>query len=135
MKIGFIGLGNVGGKLAATLLRNGYPLMVRDLSERLVQSFVQRGAASAASAREMAEWVDLIITCLPSPAASAEVHPSGRSAFERRSNTAPDPASQPAPLRLAAYSSYSLQLPFCSTRTCRSPSSPAPSTGAFAGMG
>jgi 3-hydroxyisobutyrate dehydrogenase len=73
MKIGFIGLGNVGGKLAATLLRNGYPLMVRDLNERRVQSFVERGAASAASAREMAEWVDLIITCLPSPAASAEV--------------------------------------------------------------
>jgi 3-hydroxyisobutyrate dehydrogenase len=73
MKIGFIGLGNVGGKLAATLLRNGHSLMVRDLNARLVHSFVQRGAANAASARQMASSVDLIITCLPSPAASAEV--------------------------------------------------------------
>jgi 3-hydroxyisobutyrate dehydrogenase len=73
MKIGFIGLGNVGGKLAGTLLRNGHPLMVRDLNEQLVQSLVQRGAARAASPGEMAQSVDLIITCLPSPAASAEV--------------------------------------------------------------
>jgi len=73
MKIGFIGLGNVGGKLAGTLLRNGHPLMVRDLNDHLVQSFVARGASSAASPRAMAESVDLIITCLPSPAASAEV--------------------------------------------------------------
>ncbi len=43
------------------------------------------------------------------PAASAEVQPSGRSAFERRLNTAPEPASQPAPRRRAEYSSYSLQ--------------------------
>jgi 3-hydroxyisobutyrate dehydrogenase len=73
MKIGFIGLGNVGGKLADTLLRNGHPLTVRDLNEQLVQSFVARGATRAASPREMAASVDLIITCLPSPAASAEV--------------------------------------------------------------
>jgi 3-hydroxyisobutyrate dehydrogenase len=73
MKIGFIGLGNVGGKLAGTLLRNGYALMVRDLDPRLVESFEQRGASRAASPREMAAAVDLIITCLPSPAASAEV--------------------------------------------------------------
>jgi 3-hydroxyisobutyrate dehydrogenase len=73
MKIGFIGLGNVGGKLAGTLLRNGHTLMVRDLNPQLLQSFEQRGAAAAASPREMAAAVDLIITCLPSPAASAEV--------------------------------------------------------------
>jgi 3-hydroxyisobutyrate dehydrogenase len=73
MKIGFIGLGNVGGKLAATLLRNGHALVVRDLDALRVQDFVQRGASSAASPREMAESVDLIITCLPSPAASAAV--------------------------------------------------------------
>jgi len=73
MKIGFIGLGNVGGKLAGTLLRNGYPLVVRDLNPQLVDSFVQRGAASAASPQEMAAAVDVIITCLPTPAASAAV--------------------------------------------------------------
>ena len=36
MKIGFIGLGNVGGKLAGTLLRNGHALVVRDLNPLLV---------------------------------------------------------------------------------------------------
>src|ERR1700723_677344 len=73
MKIGFIGLGNVGGKLAGTLLRNGHALTVRDLNPQLQQSFEQRGATAAASPRDMAAAVDLIITCLPSPAASAQV--------------------------------------------------------------
>ena len=73
MKIGFIGLGNVGGKLAGSLLRNGFELTVRDLDDVLVQSFVDRGATGAASPKEMAEKVDLIITCLPSPTVSAAV--------------------------------------------------------------
>ena len=73
MKIGFIGLGNVGGKLANSLLRNGFDLTVRDLNDALVRSFIDRGAASAVSPKEMAEKVDLIITCLPSPAVCAAV--------------------------------------------------------------
>jgi 3-hydroxyisobutyrate dehydrogenase len=73
MKIGFIGLGNVGGKLAGSLLRNGHDLTVRDLDGALVADFTARGANSAASPRELAEKVDIIITCLPSPAASAAV--------------------------------------------------------------
>ncbi len=73
MKIGFIGLGNVGKKLAGSLLRNKFDLTVRDLDAGLVASFVEKGAKSAASPREMAENVDLIITCLPSPAVSAGV--------------------------------------------------------------
>jgi len=73
MKIGFIGLGNVGGKLANSLLRNGFDLMVRDLNDSLVQPFVDQGATSAASPKEMAERVDLIITCLPSPAVCSKV--------------------------------------------------------------
>ena len=73
MKIGFIGLGNVGGKLAGSLIRNGHDVTVRDLDDGLVQAFVARGAQAAASPRELAQAVDLIITCLPSPAASADV--------------------------------------------------------------
>jgi 3-hydroxyisobutyrate dehydrogenase len=73
MKIGFIGLGNVGGKLAGSVLRNGHDLTVRDLDAALVADFVSRGASAAASPRELAERVDVIITCLPSPAASAAV--------------------------------------------------------------
>jgi 3-hydroxyisobutyrate dehydrogenase len=59
MKIGFIGLGNVGAKLAVSLLRNGFDLTVRDLNDAIVRSFVDQGAASAASPKEMTENVDL----------------------------------------------------------------------------
>ena len=73
MKIGFIGLGNVGAKLADSLLRNGFDLTVRDLNDALVQSFVDRGATRAASPKEMTERVDLVITCLPSPTVCSAV--------------------------------------------------------------
>ena len=73
MKIGFIGLGNLGVKLAGTLLRNGHDLIVRDLNPALEADFLARGAMSAKSPRAMAEICDLVITCLPSPTACAEV--------------------------------------------------------------
>ena len=73
MKIGFIGLGNVGGKLAGSILRNGFDLTVRDLDDSLVQDFVTRGAKSANSPKELAETCDIVITCLPSPAACSAV--------------------------------------------------------------
>lgn len=73
MKIGFIGLGNVGAKLAGSLIRNGHDLTVRDLDEQVVAGFVARGAKAAASPRELAAAVDIIVTCLPSPAASSAV--------------------------------------------------------------
>ena len=73
MKIGFIGLGNVGGKLAGSLIRNGHQVAVRDLNPELVTEFTARGASAAASPREIGESCDVIITCLPSPAASAAV--------------------------------------------------------------
>ncbi|MCL7941546.1 NAD(P)-dependent oxidoreductase [Halomonas sp. ATCH28] len=73
MKIGFVGLGNVGGKLAASLLRNGHDVTVRDLDPQLVQTFIDQGASRADSPRALAEACDLIITCLPSPAACSAV--------------------------------------------------------------
>ena len=73
LRIGFIGLGNVGGKLAGSLLRHRMDLTVRDLNPEFVANFVARGAKSAPSPRAMAENCDVIITCLPSPAASAAV--------------------------------------------------------------
>jgi len=73
MKVGFIGLGNVGGKLAGSLLRNNFDLTVRDLDKNLTQSFKDLGAKVVNSAKELAEQVDLIITCLPSPKICAEV--------------------------------------------------------------
>ena len=73
MKTGFIGLGNVGGKLAGSILRNGYDLTVRDLNRDLAEPFLARGARWAESPREMAEACDMVITCLPSPAACSAV--------------------------------------------------------------
>ena len=73
MKIGFIGLGNVGGKLATSLLRNKFDLTVRDLETKLTNDFKNKGAKVASSAKELAEQTDLIITCLPSPEICAEV--------------------------------------------------------------
>ena len=73
MKIGFIGLGNVGSKLAGSLLRNKFDLTVRDLDHNLTKDFYDLGAKVASSAKELAEQVDLIITCLPSPKICAEV--------------------------------------------------------------
>ncbi|MEM1383010.1 MAG: NAD(P)-dependent oxidoreductase [Pseudomonadota bacterium] len=73
MKIGFIGLGNVGGKLAGSLLRNGHDLVVRDLDRAAAQPFLDRGAGWGQSPRAIAESCEMTITCLPSPAACAAV--------------------------------------------------------------
>jgi 3-hydroxyisobutyrate dehydrogenase len=73
MKIGFIGLGNVGGKLAGSLLRNGFDLTVRDLDRGMAEPLMAKGAAWADSPKAMAEATDVVITCLPSPAAVSEV--------------------------------------------------------------
>ena len=73
MKIGFIGLGNVGGKLAGSLMRNGHDVMVRDLEQSVAQPFLDDGASWSDSPKEMASACEVVITCLPSPAASAAV--------------------------------------------------------------
>ena len=73
MKVGFIGLGNVGGKLAGSLLRNGFALTVRDLDPAAMAPFLEAGAVAGESPAQMAHDCDLVITCLPSPAACAAV--------------------------------------------------------------
>jgi len=73
MKVGFIGLGNVGGKLAGSLQRNGFDLTVRDLDRSVAEPILTQGAGWADSAKALAEAVDLVITCLPSPAVCSHV--------------------------------------------------------------
>ncbi len=73
MKIGFIGLGNVGGKLSGSLLRNGVELSVHDLDADLVAKAVAAGATAGGSAADLMRNCDAVITCLPSPAASDAV--------------------------------------------------------------
>jgi len=69
MKVGFIGLGNVGAKLAGSLLRNGHDLTVHDLNADFVACFVARGAAAGESPARLMRDCDVVVTCLPSPAA------------------------------------------------------------------
>ena len=73
MHVGFIGLGNVGGKLSGSLLRNGVKLLVHDLDKGLVNNLVSMGAADGKNPQNIMETCDVIITCLPSPSASNEV--------------------------------------------------------------
>ncbi|MEL7166203.1 MAG: NAD(P)-dependent oxidoreductase [Pseudomonadota bacterium] len=73
MKIGFIGLGNVGGKLSGSLIRNGHDVAVHDLDAALVAGKVADGASDGGSPAQMMQACDVVITCLPSPAASAAV--------------------------------------------------------------
>ncbi len=73
MKIGFIGLGNVGGKLSGSLLRNGIDLTLYDLNQEIVQPFVDSGARRGEGPAQLMRDCDSVITCLPSPAASDAV--------------------------------------------------------------
>jgi 3-hydroxyisobutyrate dehydrogenase len=73
MRVGFIGLGNVGAKLSGSLLRNGVDLYVHDLETELVAGFLARGARDGGSPAQLMQACDTVITCLPSPAACAAV--------------------------------------------------------------
>lgn len=73
MRVGFIGLGNVGGKLAGSVLRNGHKLVVHDLERSAAESFTADGADWADTPAALTDGVDIVITCLPNPAASAQV--------------------------------------------------------------
>ena len=73
MRYGFIGLGNLGGKLAASLARNGFDLVVNDLDPANAEPLLAAGARWAATPAEVAAQVDAVITCLPSPAVSERV--------------------------------------------------------------
>ncbi|MBV8805531.1 MAG: NAD(P)-dependent oxidoreductase [Sinobacteraceae bacterium] len=73
MRYGFIGLGHLGGHLAASLLRSGFSLTVHDLDRNSAAELLRRGARWAETPQELASEVDAVITCLPSPAASNSV--------------------------------------------------------------
>jgi 3-hydroxyisobutyrate dehydrogenase len=79
MKLGFIGVGNLGYHLAMSLVRAGFRVTVHDLSKDAASGLVEAGAVWAASAKEVAAASDSVFTCLPSPAAVEAVvtGPSG----------------------------------------------------------
>lgn len=73
MRYGFIGLGNLGGHLAVSLLKAGFKVTVNDLDPSLGKRHVDMGGAWADSPAELASDCDAIVTCLPSPAVSEKV--------------------------------------------------------------
>ncbi len=66
--LGFIGLGRMGGPMAARLLHAGYPLSVFDTNPGAVQSLVARGATAGADAADVASRAKIVLLCLPTPA-------------------------------------------------------------------
>jgi 3-hydroxyisobutyrate dehydrogenase len=73
MKYGYVGLGNLGGHIAMCLIRAGFDVTVNDLDQSLAARHIKAGAKWAATPKELAEQVDHVFTCLPSPVISEKV--------------------------------------------------------------
>lgn len=68
MRIGFIGLGRMGGIIARNLLKAGHQLAVHDVQRETATPHLELGARWAACARDAAQGAELVLTCLPGPA-------------------------------------------------------------------
>ena len=81
-RVGFIGLGHLGGHLAASLVRAGHRVTLHDLDSALAAGLVDSGAEWAVSAGDVAHAADVVFTCLPSPAVVAAVVTGENGVFE-----------------------------------------------------
>ena len=70
--IGFVGLGIMGTALSANLLKAGFPVVGFDIDAGRIEALVRNGGTAAASAREVAQRCDLMLTSLPGPKALQE---------------------------------------------------------------
>jgi 3-hydroxyisobutyrate dehydrogenase len=77
LRYGFIGLGHLGKHLAHNLARGGFDVLVHDLNRSAADEVVAAGARWAESVPALAQAVDCLITCLPSPAATLAVLNAG----------------------------------------------------------
>jgi 3-hydroxyisobutyrate dehydrogenase len=71
--VGFIGLGNMGGGMAANIQKAGYPMVAYDLREETTRPFLENGARLANSPAEVAGLCDVTLTSLPGPKEVEEV--------------------------------------------------------------
>jgi 3-hydroxyisobutyrate dehydrogenase-like beta-hydroxyacid dehydrogenase len=67
-RLGFIGLGNIGGAIAANLVADGHPLSVLDTDDTRVKPLVEAGATAAATPADVAAAADVTFLSLPTPA-------------------------------------------------------------------
>ncbi|XP_076658589.1 3-hydroxyisobutyrate dehydrogenase, mitochondrial isoform X1 [Halictus rubicundus] len=65
-RVGFVGLGNMGGHMARNLLKKGHRLTVFDVNEATVSKLTEAGAKAASSPAEVAKEVEVIVSMLPS---------------------------------------------------------------------
>src|SRR5580698_7030240 len=65
--VGYIGLGTMGGKMAANIQKAGYKLIVHDLHRQSASHHLQAGATWAESPRALASQANVIFTSLPEP--------------------------------------------------------------------
>jgi 3-hydroxyisobutyrate dehydrogenase len=72
-RIGFVGLGTIGGTIAKNILNSGYPLVVHDIRPAAIQRLVDEGCQRAQSAAEVAGHCRIIFTSLPGPPEVEEV--------------------------------------------------------------
>ncbi|HVH81316.1 MAG TPA: NAD(P)-dependent oxidoreductase [Stellaceae bacterium] len=73
MKIGFIGVGNIGAPIAGQLLKAGHALLVHDLRRAAAAPLLDAGAAWAETPGAIARECGIVITCLPGPSEMEEV--------------------------------------------------------------
>ena len=67
MKVGFIGLGTMGGSMAYNALQSGHELVVHDIRRESATRLLEAGAVWADTPREVAEASDIVLTSLPGP--------------------------------------------------------------------
>ena len=67
MKIGFIGLGTMGGGMAANVLKAGYELVAHDIRREAATPLLENGASWADTPAELAAECDVVLTSLPGP--------------------------------------------------------------------
>jgi len=67
-EIGFIGVGNMGGPMVNNLLAGGYAVRVFDPNQAAVDACVAKGATAASSPKDLADQVETVLVCLPTPA-------------------------------------------------------------------
>ena len=73
MKIGFVGVGQMGVHMARHVMDAGFDLVVNDARREAARALLDRGAEWADSPAEMAEACRMVISCLPSPASVEEI--------------------------------------------------------------
>ena len=81
VKVGFIGLGNMGSRIAQRLLDHGYPLVAYDMNNAKTEAVVAKGGFAAKSIPELARIVDVILSCLTNDEAVQSVYAGPQGVF------------------------------------------------------